>query len=356
MGFAPGALAATFVSTDARTFQPPPEAWIPSDDWTNKAGLVAGSPQSLIGDLIREGATGVAGHVAEPFLQSTVRPQVLFPAYLSGFNLIEAFYLAIPHLSWQTVVIGDPLCAPFSKKTLSRSDLETDFDASTGMPGFFSKRRMDIAARTNKGIPAKVIALTFLAESRLALGDTAAAQKALEQATEAAPTLSAAQLQLGVLYEQSGARDRAIERYRQVLKSDPKNVIALNNLAYGLAVYLKSPAEGKPLAEKAVALAPNNPTILDTLAWTEYLLGNHVEAARLIRTAARGLPGNAEIRLHAAFIYAAIKQLSAAEAELKAALKLDPNLGKREDVRELQGRLAKDKKQLEVSPDSRLQN
>ena len=40
---------------------------------------------------------------------------MLFPAYLAGFNLIESFYLAIPHLSWQTIVVGDPLCAPFPR-------------------------------------------------------------------------------------------------------------------------------------------------------------------------------------------------------------------------------------------------
>jgi hypothetical protein len=45
-----------------------------------------------------------------------VRPQTLFPAYLSGFNLAESFYLSIPALSWQTVVIGDPLCRPFKQE------------------------------------------------------------------------------------------------------------------------------------------------------------------------------------------------------------------------------------------------
>ena len=67
--------------------------------------------QSLIGDLIRAEATGGAGHVAEPYLDATIRPQVLFPAYLAGFNLAEADHLAMPYLSWQTVVIGDPLRA-----------------------------------------------------------------------------------------------------------------------------------------------------------------------------------------------------------------------------------------------------
>ena len=49
MGFVPGALAATFVSSDARTFQPPPDSWIPSGDWNNRPSLFAGTPQTLVG-------------------------------------------------------------------------------------------------------------------------------------------------------------------------------------------------------------------------------------------------------------------------------------------------------------------
>ena len=39
----------------------------------------------------------------------TPRPDLLLPAYYSGRNLAESFYLSIPALSWQNVVIGDPL-------------------------------------------------------------------------------------------------------------------------------------------------------------------------------------------------------------------------------------------------------
>ena len=41
----------------------------------------------------------------------TPRPDLLFPAYFSGRNLAESYYLAIPALSWQNIVVGDPLCS-----------------------------------------------------------------------------------------------------------------------------------------------------------------------------------------------------------------------------------------------------
>ena len=90
IGFVPGAIAATFVSSDARTFREPPANWVPDGNAANRANLFAGSAHSLIGDLIRDGVTGVAGHVAEPYLQSVVRPDLLFAVYLAGHNLIES--------------------------------------------------------------------------------------------------------------------------------------------------------------------------------------------------------------------------------------------------------------------------
>jgi hypothetical protein len=38
------------------------------------------------------------------------RPDILIPAYIDGRNLAESFYLSVPAISWQNVMIGDPLC------------------------------------------------------------------------------------------------------------------------------------------------------------------------------------------------------------------------------------------------------
>ncbi len=108
-GWLPGGIATQYVSTDARTFQEPPASWNIAS-WTDKTASFAGSPQSLTGDFIRQGATGASGHVWEPFLIATPRPNYLFPAYFSGKNLAEAFYVSMPFLSWMNVVVGDPLC------------------------------------------------------------------------------------------------------------------------------------------------------------------------------------------------------------------------------------------------------
>jgi uncharacterized protein (TIGR03790 family) len=60
----PGALAGMFVGTDGRTF--------------NDSSMDSCAPQSLAADLIREGITGISAHVSDPFLEGTIRPNILF--------------------------------------------------------------------------------------------------------------------------------------------------------------------------------------------------------------------------------------------------------------------------------------
>ncbi len=105
----PGAIMTEYVSTNGRTFARPPEGWN-MGAWGDAKATFAGSPQSLTADSIHDGVTGASGHVYEPFLQFTPRPNILLPAYYHGRNLAESYYLSIPMLSWMNIVVGDPLC------------------------------------------------------------------------------------------------------------------------------------------------------------------------------------------------------------------------------------------------------
>jgi uncharacterized protein (TIGR03790 family) len=106
----PGAIATEFVSTNARTMNRPPDDWT-FTTWQDRQHWFAGSPQGLSADLLHEGATGASGNVYEPYLQGCARPDYLLPAYYQGRNLAESYYLSLVHLSWQGVVLGDPLCS-----------------------------------------------------------------------------------------------------------------------------------------------------------------------------------------------------------------------------------------------------
>jgi len=106
----PGAIDAEYVSTNARTFNRPPTAWKPGT-WQDRSRDFAGSPQGLIADAIHEGATGASGNTYEPYLTACARPDYLLPAYHQGRNLAESYYISLPYLSWQSVIVGDPLCS-----------------------------------------------------------------------------------------------------------------------------------------------------------------------------------------------------------------------------------------------------
>lgn len=106
----PGAIATEFVSTNGRTFARPPKDWNISD-WgiLSRLKWFAGSPQTMTADYLDEGASAATGHVAEPYLTATPRPDYLLPAYFKGRTLAESYYLSLPYLSWQNIMAGDPL-------------------------------------------------------------------------------------------------------------------------------------------------------------------------------------------------------------------------------------------------------
>ncbi len=347
LGFSPGALAATYVSTDARTFKIPPASWT-TGKWENRESYFEGSPQSLTGDLIRAGVTGVAGNVAEPYLSGAIRPQILFPAYVAGFNLVESFYLAMPYLSWQTVVIGDPLCAPFRLKDLDAQVAAPPLDPDTELPKFFSDRRL--GALASIGIRPEAGKVSLKAEALMAKGDRAGSVKALEAATAMDPRLIVDQFTLANRYAEGGDFDRSIDRYRTILATAPDEMRSNNNLAYTLAVNRNSPTEGLPLAEKAYRLSKARPpasladvlgnaSIADTLGWIHFLLGNHADAETYLAEAVKGAPNNPQIHLHLAELNLSTGRTDVAIAELKRALVLDPTYEKREDVIKFRAKL-----------------
>ena len=336
--FVPGAIAAMYVSTDARTFTEPPASWT-IGNWADRQTFYAGSPQSLAGDLIREGVTGVAGHVAEPYLGGAIQPYILFPAYVSGFNLAESFYLAMPYVSWQTVVVGDPLCAPFKRPALQPAEIDKGIDPATELPAIFAARRLELLA---KGTTPEAARAVLRSEARAAKDDRAGVQQALEEAANLDPKLISAHLLLAGEYEAQKNYEKAVERYRAVLAVSPNDVVALNNLAYALAVRMGQPEEAIGLAERAMTLtAGKSIEVADTLAWTQHLLGRDADAIQILERVVRAAPARAELRLHAAVVYGALGKLEQAEVELREAVRLDPELEKRDEVKALRAKLGR---------------
>jgi uncharacterized protein (TIGR03790 family) len=333
--FVPGALAAEFVSTDGRTFKEPPQTWLPANTAT-KESIYSGSHQSLIGDFIRDGVTGAAGHVDEPYLDGTIRPEILFPAYVSGRNLAEAFYAAMPYLSWQTLVIGDPLCAPFEGARRTADELDPGFDDETELPSLFAKQRLAVLP---DGVKRDAAIAYVRATSREDVGNAPGALEALETAVIADATFTKARMELAGLQQLAGQLERAAANYHAIVDREANNALALNNLAMLLADRLGKPQEALPFAERAAAKMETDPAILDTLAWTQHLVGADRLAA-VTMNKIRGLgASDPEILWHAAIILAAVGDTSQAGALLKATLEVQPSFAERPETKKLQEQL-----------------
>lgn len=109
----------------------------------------------------------------------------LFPAYASGRNLAESFYAAMPYLSWQTIIVGDPLCTPFPRTPLSTDEMDPPIDADTQLPTYFAKRQL---ARAAGGVQTADM-MWHAAVIHAAANDLVTASAELNAALNADPTL-----------------------------------------------------------------------------------------------------------------------------------------------------------------------
>ena len=78
------------------------------------AGTLRSTTSGWTGPLVARGVTATVGNVFEPFLELTHRPNLFLRALARGATLAEAAYFSLPELSWQAMLIGDPLYRPFA--------------------------------------------------------------------------------------------------------------------------------------------------------------------------------------------------------------------------------------------------
>ncbi len=97
MTWANGSIVETAVSTGGRSF-----------NWGTTYG------QSLVADILEDGASGVKGYVYEPYLSAVGSSSVLLSSYAMGYNLAESQAAANRLTSWMGVVVGDPKMAAYA--------------------------------------------------------------------------------------------------------------------------------------------------------------------------------------------------------------------------------------------------
>ncbi len=126
----------------------------------------------------------------------------------------------------------------------------------------------------------------------------------------------------------------AAERhYREVLQLQPENALALNNVAWLMA------RAGKPgavaVAEKAVALLPDRPVIMDTLAQALASEGQKDKAVDIMRQALRLEEKNPQLRFNLAKLLVDAGDKAGAKTELEILAKLGEKFPRQGEVTEM---------------------
>lgn len=124
---------------------------------------------------------------------------------------------------------------------------------------------------------------------------------------------------LGMIYLRDRRAQPAIKQFEAVLLAQPKNPVALNNLA--IAYQMQNDPRATEFAERAYGVAPDNGAILDTLGWLLLGRGDTKRAVTLLEQASRLLPEQVEVRFHyaQALLKAGDKATARKELEIVAA-------------------------------------
>jgi protein O-mannosyl-transferase len=140
--------------------------------------------------------------------------------------------------------------------------------------------------------PDDVLALLNEGVLWMETGDLPRAEARFRQILAREPDRLDALWNLALVEARSGRPGDAAATWRRYLGKDPDSPTALNNLAWILSTELDDPEEGIRLARRAVALAPGDANVHDTLAEALRRTGRIDEAITEIREALRLEPGD----------------------------------------------------------------
>ncbi len=240
--FPPGAIALHIHSFSANTLR------LSNSGWT--------------GPLVARGATAAVGNVYEPYLQFTHRPNLFLRALARGATLVDAAYYALQALSWQAILVGDPLYRPFAVSL--DQQLKNLARLPPRLAGYAVLRRMRQLDDANRGREAIALAVSAQHEVpslpvALALAQHLRAAKDMEGAAEAlgfVPLLKSVRpdewallREVANLLEACGRPGRALDTWRVLLaeKALPaafrvpclreagKTAVAAGDVAQGMA-------------------------------------------------------------------------------------------------------------------------
>jgi tetratricopeptide (TPR) repeat protein len=170
-------------------------------------------------------------------------------------------------------------------------------------------------------------------------GDFPRAIAVFQDAVKSAPKDPVPLMYLGAAFDKAGRASEATASYRRALALQPDNTSAMNNLAYILAETGGSLDEALRLAQRAVAKAPQDPNLKDTLGWI-YVKQNMTDSGlQIFQNLVRQYPKVAMYRYHLGVALFAKGDKAKARSELTLALANRPLPDDEQKIKDFMKRL-----------------
>ncbi len=171
------------------------------------------------------------------------------------------------------------------------------------------------------------------------LGDKSGAIQSFGNAHKLNPRDLTAAVGLAIMLDSAGKIDQARGAYEDVLRIDPENTQALNNLAYIKA------DEGVDLdvalgyAQRALRYAPNDPGISDTLGLIYIRKKLTGQALQVLRDLVNRDPSNPSFHMHLGMALYDAGEKQQAKKELETALRHKPSATEQAKIKDLVARI-----------------
>lgn len=154
----------------------------------------------------------------------------------------------------------------------------------------------------------------------------------LRKAEELNPKNPEAAFRIGMLQQEAGAAKEAYESYERAIRIEPKLALAYNNLAWLAATRRERLDEALAWIQKALSLAPKEPTFYDTHGWVLRAKGD-LPGAIAVLSQGIALRPNADLHYHLGIVQLEMGQSEEARGNLLKAMQIQPDFADAHDAK-----------------------
>jgi tetratricopeptide (TPR) repeat protein len=192
-----------------------------------------------------------------------------------------------------------------------------------------------VMAATPKGSAEQGQLYLKIGETNRRKGDLAEAINAFQEALKILPGNVPGLNSLGIALNLADRWPEAREVYEAVLKLDPNNGVALNNLAFGLAEHNGDLDRALALAQQAKRILPAQSEASDTLGWIYLKKNLPADALPIFQDLVATQPARSTFHYHLGMALAQTGDRPQAASELAKALACNPPAGEKTKIQDL---------------------